>query len=155
MARRALIGLCVVFMCIFAASCGQTFDLQSITVSPSSPNVEGIGGQVALTVTAHYSNTKTANVTVHTKFDTSTLPPAVTLNASGILEAVGPACTWHATPTNAGDSSFDYSTDPFIANASYTENGVTKTTPIFVSVDSVADCFDGQAFPAPTGFTGN
>jgi hypothetical protein len=156
MVRRALIVLCVGFMCIFAASCGQSYDLQSITVAPSSPNVEGIGGTQALVVTAQYSNTKTAVVTVSTTYDRSNLPPAtVTLSQSGILEAVGAACTWHAMPTNAGDTQFDYSTDPYPVTASYSENGITKTFQVFVSVASAAGCYDGQAFLAPAGFLGN
>jgi hypothetical protein len=156
MVRRVLTMLCVGFMCVFAASCGQTYELQSITVSPNSPNVEGIGGTQALTITAHYSNTKTEDVTARTTFNGSGLPPTVTLNLSGILEAVGGVCTWSAEPTDPPtDSQFAYSTDPFIASASYTENGVTKTTPIFVSADSLAGCYDGQEFPAPAGFPGN
>ena len=174
MVRRVLVGLCVGFMCIFAAGCGQTYTLQSITVTPQSPNLEGIGATQALTVTAHYSNTKSSDVTVVSSYqlgvsaDSSTvtgsgLAPldAVTLSKSGVLQSViSPtlgtgACTWHATPTGTSKATFAYTTNPYSVTVTYSENGVTVTGHSFVSVDAVGDCYDGLTYPAPQGFAGN
>jgi hypothetical protein len=166
--RRALgvacVCVCLALMCIFVSSCGQTYELQSITVSPSSPNLEGIGATQALAVTAHFSNSKTEDVTPHSQFvlgasaDTppngSGLAPlsALTLSTGGVLEVVQTACTWHATPTGA---TFAYGTNPYLVTISYTNNGITKTTQAFISVDNATDCYDGQTYPAPAGFAGN
>jgi hypothetical protein len=170
MVRRVFTVLCVGFMCVFVASCGQSYKLQSITVSPTSPNIEGIGALQQLTVTSHYSNTKSQGVTVHSSFElgassdsASGLAPldAVTLSKSGVLQAVvSPtlgtgACTWHATPTNASDTTFSYTTNPYPVTITYTENGVSATAYAFVSVASEGGCYDGQAFLAPSGFSGN
>jgi hypothetical protein len=86
---------------------------------------------------------------------------AVTLSKSGILQAVvsptlaSGACTWHATPTDAKDTTFAYTTNPYPVTITYSENGVTATAYSFVSVDSVGDCYDGTTYVAPTGFPGN
>jgi hypothetical protein len=173
MVRRALTVLCIGFMCFFAASCGQTYELQAITVSPTSPNLEGIGSTQQLTVTAHYSNTKSLDVTSRATYQLgasadgsiltgSGLAPldAVTVSKTGFLQAViSPSqgtgsCTWHATPTGTG-TTFDYTTNPYPLTITYTENGVTATTYAYVSVASSGGCYDGQAYKAPTGFTGN
>jgi hypothetical protein len=169
MVRRALVVLCVGFMCIFVASCGQTFELQSLTVSPTSPNLEGIGATQALTVTAHFSNSKTQDVTRISSYQlgasadgsavTGTgLAPltAVNLSTSGILQAVGASCTWHASPTDSpANTKFDYTTNPYPVTITYSNNGVTATAHSFVSVASAGACYDGQAFLAPSGFGGN
>ncbi len=191
MVRRALTVLCVGFVCIFAASCGQTYKPQGVvincptctvtvasgTLPPASFNLEGIGSQAQLTLTVQYSNSKTADVTdkAHWSLGPSANvpmlgavgpfapPDALQLNSSdGHLEAiVSPtqglaACTWHATPTDSPtDSKFGYSTQPYPVIATYTEDGVTLTQVAYISVDAVGGCYDGQLYPAPTGFTGN
>jgi hypothetical protein len=166
MVRRALLLLCIGFLTLFAASCGQTYELQSITVTPGTQgangaayiNLEGIGAFQQLTVTAHYSNTKTQDVTTKSQFelnasaDPNAPLTALSLNRSGLLEVVNAACTWYAEPTDSPtDSQFGYSTDPYPVTVTY--SGFTTTT--FVSVANEGDCYDGQKWPAPKGFPGN
>lgn len=142
--------------------CGQTYELQSITVAAkstgtASTNLEGIGSEDSLIVTAHFSNTKTEDVTTRATFqlgassrtDGAAPLTAVTLDKSGILKAVDAACTWHAAPTDSKLTTFDYSTEPYTVTVNF--NGFT--TQAFVSVASAAGCYDGQSFKAPSGFT--
>lgn len=157
MVQRVLTVLCIGFMCIFVAGCGQSYELQSISVSPTSPNLEGIGSTQQLAVTAHYSNTKSNDVTIRSNYELgASLNPlapldAVTLSTSGLLQdIVSPttglgSCTWTATGIPPV-----YTTDPYPVTITYTEHGVTATTYSYVSVDSgVALCYDGQLYPEP------
>jgi hypothetical protein len=157
MVRRALIVLFFGLMTTFMASCGQTYKLQSITVAPASPNIEGIGSSQQLTVTAHYSNTKTQDVTNQSTYqigassDINAPMNAVMANNSGIVKVVDGACTWVAEPTDPPtDSKFLYGTSPYTVTITY--SGFTTTA--FVSVNSLAGCFD-PSNPAPTGFPGD
>lgn len=149
MVRRALIVLCVGFMCIFAASCGQTYQLQSITVAPSSPGLEGISQTLPLKITAHFSNTKTEDVTaVSTYALASTGQPidALSVSPSGILSTstLTPACTWKAT-LNPDGKTYSYSiVEPYQLTVTY--HGVTAMAA--VTVDSAATCYD-PTHPAP------
>lgn len=168
MVKRALVLLCVGCMAVFMSSCGQTYELQSITVASAatgvpSANLEGIGATDSFIVTAHYSNTKSNVVTVQSSFQlgASTDPnaplDAVSLNRSGVVQAIqspttgSGACTWHATPTNSTDTTFSYSTEPYPVTVTY--QGFTAQA--YLSVASAGGCYDGQAFPAPAGFGGN
>lgn len=183
MVRRLLTVLCLGALCFLLANCGQTYQLQSITVTPgalgatgsSAIALDGIGSFQQLTVTASFSNTKTENVTAQSTYsvggsmmDTDLGNPdcesshtcvapmsALTVDNSGIVKAVGMTCTWDAEPTNATDSAFGYATEPYPVTVTYTNNGITATTKAYVSVDDVAGCYDGIGFPAPTGFPGN
>jgi hypothetical protein len=149
MVRHALKLVCLGFMTMFLASCGQTYELQSITVSPTQPNIEGMSTPQALTVTAHYSNTKTEDVTVKAQYslgsaDSTNAPAAgLTLNKSGILETTTtPACSWVAT-LNSDGTTYSYAIVwPYTATATY--SGFTATAG--VSVASAAKCYDGINF---------
>ncbi len=76
MKRRVLVTFCVGVLMALMASCGQTYSLQSISVTPgaygatgsAAMNLEGIGSYQTLTVTAQFSNTKTQNVTSSSTF---------------------------------------------------------------------------------------
>lgn len=156
--RRALAVVCLCVLCVFLANCGQSFDLQSIDVSPASPNLEGIGSSQTFTVTAHFSNTKSADVTQRATFvmgkdlDTSTIDPIasgiLTLNQN-VVQNVLPGCTW--TSTSNGSGGYNYGTNPFVLTVTYTDNGVTKQAQAFVSVASTAipACYDGQSYIHP------
>ncbi len=138
MLRRVLAGLCVGFMCIFAASCGQTYKVVSIDVTPANGySLDNASPTGQLTVTATYSNTKTSDVTLSSSYSIaqsgnpiSGAAPAgaVSANNSGLVTASTTllACTFDAT------TSTPY---PYIAQVSYTNNGVTvhATAPINVS----------------------
>jgi hypothetical protein len=166
MVRRALTVLCLGLLTLSLTSCGQTYELQSITVAPDGGlNIEGVGKSGTLTVTAHYSNTKTSDVTAQSTFQLSASNddlaplsydgvPVISVSNSGIVKIssnVG-LCTWHATPTDSPtDSTFGYTTEPYTVTITY--SGFTTTAP--VSVDSAGDCYDGQTYPAPKGFLGN
>lgn len=163
MGRRALVVLCLGFMTVLLASCGQTYKLESITISPAAGySLTTADPQGALTVTATYSNSKTADVTVNSSYEilasalnSSTAPlsvngvPAVTVNKSGVVTANTAAvvCTWSGTQPN-----------PYQAQASYTENGVTASAIVSINVATAAGC-DTSATPslvrgatdAPTG----
>ena len=176
MVRRALVVLCLGLMTILLASCGQTYKLQSITVtaaagsstasSSAAANIEGLGNTATLAVTAHYSNSKTEDVTVNSIYqvDASSDPRApltdLTVSKSGIAKAVNPngTCTWYAEPTNSADTVFSYGTQPYPVTITYTENGVTATTLAYISVDSATDCFDDVTgvgtIAAPSGYPG-
>lgn len=157
MVRRALILLCFGFMTVFMASCGQSYKLLSISVAPgasgatgsSAINLEGIGTFQALTVTALYSNTKTQDVTAMSTYqlgasqDVNAPLSAVIVNKSGVVKAVDGACTWIAEPTDPPtNSKFLYGTAPYPVTITFTNNGITATTTAFVSVNSLAGCFD-------------
>ena len=69
---------------------------------------------------------------------------ALTVNPSGILQAVDAACTWTAVLGGDGKT-YAYSTTAYKVTATYSG----FTTDAFVSIASAAACYDGQAFPAP------
>jgi hypothetical protein len=157
MVRRALILLCFGFMTVFMASCGQTYELQSITVTPAQPNIEGINTSQALTVMAHYSNTKSEDVTVKSTYqigqatalsDPDTPLGAVSVSKSGIVEtsATVPACTWDYALNSDGKTYSYWITSPYVVTITYA--GFTTTSS--VSVDSLAGCYDGIGYKAPT-----
>ena len=152
MVRRVLIVLFFGLMTIFMASCGQTYELQSITVAPAQPNIEGINTSQALVVTAHYSNTKTQDVTTNSTFQISgssdPLAPlsGLTVNKSGIVETTAaPACTWDYALNPDGKTYSYWITSPYVVTVSY--SGFTTTSA--VSVASLAGCYDGIGFKAP------
>jgi hypothetical protein len=161
MARRALLVLCLGLMTLILASCGQTYELQSISISPDTGyNLEGVGKSGQLTITAHYSNSKTADVTTKSTFQISgSLDPraplgAVAVNESGLVQNsanIG-VCTWYAEPSASGatNTSFGYFTNPYTVTVTY--SGHTAQAP--VSVDSVADCYDGTTYLPPAGYPG-
>jgi hypothetical protein len=167
MVRRAMVVLCLGLMTILLASCGQTYELQSISITPDTGfDLDGLGKSGQLKVTAHYSNTKTEDVTVKSIYQVSvpqdsdpraplsvpgTNQGAVTVDNSGLVQnsAYFGICTWYASPTSAALSSYSYFTKPYAVTATY--SGHTAQTQI--SVDSVEDCFD-TANPAPAGYAG-
>ncbi len=153
MIRRACILLCVAVTILFLSGCGQTYELQSITVSTTlngaeeGINIEGPTSQ-ALVVTAHYSNTKTEDVTVHSTFqlgasaDAQAPLTSVSVNNSGIVQVVASACTWTATANGTG---YTYTSQPYVVTVSYA--GFTAVQDI--SVDNEAACYDGIGYPHP------
>ena len=140
MVRRALIVLCIGVIAACMASCGQTYKLDSITIAPAAGYIlTNAEPQGALVVTANYSNTKTAVVTVDSKYEigasalNSTTAPlnAVSVNNSGVVTASGtiPACTYSATASS-----------PYTVNVSYTENGVTASAQVPINVSTAPAC---------------
>jgi hypothetical protein len=133
---------CLAIVCFFG--CGQTYELQSIEVSPSSPNVVGIGGFQQLTVTARYSNSKSQDVTNRTayKIDQPAFgapfapPEALTISISGRVQAVDGACTWTAFKTADTPPKVTYATNPYILTATFDKQESVS----FVSVASAAGC---------------
>ncbi len=149
MGRRALVVLCLVFMTIVMASCGQTYKLESISISPAAGySLTNASPQGALMVTASYSNSKTANVTTGSSYEilasalgSTTAPPnAVMVNNSGVVIASGAtmACTWNGATSS-----------PYMAQASYTENGVTATASVPINVTTASGC-SSQASATPS-----
>jgi hypothetical protein len=148
MVRRALIVLCVGLMTILLANCGQTYELVSISVSPAAGySLTNAAPQGALTVTANYSNSKTADVTMKSSYeilasslDSTTAPlnvagvPTVTVNNSGVVtaNAAAPACTWSATTPPQPS--------PYQVQVSYTDNGVTARALVSINVATSAGC---------------
>jgi hypothetical protein len=135
-------------MCIFVASCGQTYKLQSITVSPAAGYIlEALGSSGPLTVTANYSNTKTDNVTTSSTYEVggSTAPGdaaplgVVTVDNSGVVHNSSTvlACTLVPTTSNGTTT---YAHAPYPVNISYTENGVTVTTSVPIDVTTAPGC---------------
>jgi len=136
------------------ASCGQTYVLQSITVAPKTFNLEGLDTVQALTVTAHYSNTKTEDVTVKSTFQVgqataltnpNTPNGAVSVSLSGTVQTSPTvyACTWLTTSTANG---YTYSeTSPYVVTASYA--GFQDTAAVYVA--SLSSCYDGTGHLHP------
>lgn len=157
MVRRALVVLCFAFSTVFMASCGQTYQLQSISVTPAQPNIEGINSPspgLQLVVTAHYSNTKSEDVTAHSTYqlgassDPKAPLNALTVNKSGVVQTTSvPACTW-GDQLNPDKSTYSYwITSPYVVTVTY--SGFTTTAA--VSVASLApNCYDGTGLKAPT-----
>ena len=135
---------------VCSAGCGGN-ELQSITVTSDVVSINGIGGFAHLTVMANYSNTSKVDVTTHATYSIApptgpagcgggsfcAPPAAVTINASGIIQAVQGACTWTVGPiippaTTPGPSA----TNPYIVTVSF--GGMTSTQ--FISVGNIAGC---------------
>lgn len=123
--------------------CGDSYELQSISIDPTHPNVVGIGGTAQFTVTAHYSNNKTSDVTRRATYSIASpaggvaFAPlsAITINANGLTEALNPgACTWVVSGTSPN---WEYATDPYILTVSF--GG--KTVEGYISVASLGGCY--------------
>ena len=143
--KPLLTVLTFLILTILMAGCGQTYELQSIEVVPTSPNLAGIGATAQFTVTAKYSNTKTTNVTQQATYQIAAPAygapyapiTALKINATGMVEAVDGACTWTATTTGSGDTAVTtYSTNPYILTVTYNNQKATA----FISVASLAGC---------------
>jgi hypothetical protein len=127
--------------------CGDSFELQSISLEPTHPNLVGIGGTGQFIVTAHYSNNKTADVTrkatyvIGASVQPGSAPlSAVTINANGLAEAVDASCTW----THTGIApDYEYGTYPYPLDVTFEG----KTVRGFISVASVAGCYSPQTPP--------
>jgi len=151
--RIVIALICSVALVASVTGCGGN-QLQSITVNTgsNSPDIVGIGGTIQFVVTANYSNTSTSVVTTHATYTIAPPNPvpvgsptfvapasAVTINASGIAEAVQGACTWTATTVLTGNPPAPTTvmgTNPYIVTVSY--GGMTATQ--FVSVNAIAGC---------------
>lgn len=113
MKRSRLLAIAVpaLFLVFMMTSCGQTYHTDSITISPTSVNLSGLGATQQFTVMAHNSNGKTEDVTNRVTFDVtpgvqkdgSYAPLAsLSINGSGLAQATsngGPVCTWNAMGT--------------------------------------------------------
>jgi hypothetical protein len=152
MLRRVLAGLCVGFMGIFVTSCGQTYKLESITVTPAAGYIlTNSSPQGALAVTANYSNTKTSVVTATSTYEAgnSTAPDdaaplgVVTVDNSGVVTASGTtlACTYVTTTSGGVTTIVPY---PYPVTVTYTENGVTATKTVPINVATALPCGTGQ-----------
>jgi hypothetical protein len=128
------------------SGCGDSFELQSISLEPTHPNLVGIGGTGQFVVTAHYSNNKTADVTRKATYVISASEsifaplPAVTINANGLAEAIDGACTW--THTGVAPN-YEYATNPYPLDVTFEG----KTVRGFISVASVGGCYSPQTPP--------
>jgi hypothetical protein len=178
MVRRVLGVLCLGITVLFMSSCGQTYKLLSISVTPgtltpsgdSQVELVGIGAFQQLTVTATFSNTKTQVVTVdpNTKYELgSSLMPSnlnpsvavplqnVVVSNSGMVSVLSAACTYDTEPISSADSSWTYFTYPYKLKVTYTNNGVTATAIMDVNVLNTRYCFDGTNATPFAGFAGN
>lgn len=156
MVQRALVLLCVGCMAVFMSSCGQTYELQSISVSPSYANLTGAGAEQQFVVTATYTNTKTNVVTVKSNYQLNASPlntsnpgvaplSSVKYNNSGLVEVVGAACTFApTTTTTGGTTTTTYSSNPYTLTIGYTEGSKTVTAIANIDVTNTPGC-DGQS----------
>jgi hypothetical protein len=150
MLRRVLTVLGAGFMAALMASCGQTYKLDSIAVTPAAGyNLTNTVTAGQLTVTATYSNSKTNVVTLNSTYNvgesalnSSTAPlsvnsvPVLTINKSGLVTASGTAvaCTWVL------DTSSVYEPKPYPVTATYTEDGVTVQDIVNINVATAPGC---------------
>jgi hypothetical protein len=118
--------------------------LLSIEVTPSSPNVVGIGGYQQLTVTAKYSNGEALDVTDRSVYKID-LPAngapwaplsALAVNTTGRVQSVEGACTWTAYPNPDDPKKKNYATNPYILTATFAKHDSVA----FISVASLAGC---------------
>jgi hypothetical protein len=148
MLRRVLTVLGAGFMAMLLANCGQTYKLQSITITPAvGYNLVSPGQTGAFVVTANYSNTKTNIVTVNSSYQigASQAPGdaaplnAVSVNNSGVVSASSsiPSCTWVATTSGTTTT---YATYPYPVSVQYTENGITVQAQAPISMATAAGC---------------
>jgi hypothetical protein len=157
MVRRALLAICSALLLIGMGGCGQTYELQSISVSPTSFSLGAIGATEPLVVTAVYTNTKSEVVTAKTQFgadspagDATNAPPsALKVNLSGVVEVVGAACTWTATQ-GADGTTYTYSSQPYVVTATFEGH----QTQAFVNVNSEQGCYDPTFNPELTHGSG-
>src|SRR5579872_6504851 len=126
--KSLLVLITSLSLIVAIGGCGTTNTLQSITITPGANatpptsgtgagsnfvNMQGIGATQQFTVSALYSNGKSVAVTTQATYTLTapTLPPdainknvtfgpasALTINASGMAEVVGGACTWYDDP---------------------------------------------------------
>jgi hypothetical protein len=146
--RRIISLIACGLIAISLVGCGDTYELQSISVEPTHPNVVGLGGTQRLVVTAHYSNNKTFDVTRKATY-TITSPgtaftslASITIDANGLIELVGPACTWTQTGTAPN---YEYGTVPYNLNVAFEG----KTVQGFISATSITGCYSPDT-PPPT-----
>jgi len=132
-------------MCIFGASCGQTYKLESIAVTPSTGySFKALGDTGALVVVATFSNTKTSVVTGSSTYQvgSSTAPNnaaplgVVTVDKSGMVinSSTLVACTYDPV------SGAPY---PYPVTVTYIENGVTATKIVPINVSTAPGCNSG------------
>jgi hypothetical protein len=135
-------------MCIFVASCGQTYRLESISVAPATGyTFTTLGESGPLTVTAYYSNTKSSDVTAVSKYvDAGSSAPnspaagdAVHTDLSGVVHVSSTveACTYVSTTTNGVTT---ITPDPYAVNVSYEENGVIVHASVPINVATAPGC---------------
>jgi hypothetical protein len=154
MVRRVLTGLCVGVLCIFISSCGQSYKVLSINVTPSAGYIlDNTAPSGQLTVTATYSNTKTNDVTLQSNYSvqgsnnpTAGAAPinAVTVDQSGLVTASGTvlACTYVATTSGTTTT---YTPYPYSVQVSYTDNGTTVHAPATsINVATAPGCVQTQ-----------
>jgi len=136
--RRLFLGLGVVAMFLMA-SCGQSYEVKGITVTPAYVSLAQ-GGSQQFTVTATFSNSQTEDVTLRSSYSLGAsaadaankgVAPltALTYNNSGYLQVVGGACTF----TNSNGAKVG---NPYSLNISYTNNGKNVTTVAQIDVSS-------------------
>jgi hypothetical protein len=174
-----LIVLCLGLTTVILASCGQTYEVKSIAVTPgvlaASGNEQitlvGIGAYQQLTVTAIYSNGKTRDVTQSSgttyQINSSIMPAAlnpavavplqnVSLSTSGLVSVRSEACTFDTEPNpGSNDTAWTYFGYPYKGLITYTNNGVAVTALLDIEVVNSRWCFDGNNATPFTGFAGN
>src|SRR4051812_1395157 len=133
----SLLGL--IICALLLVSCGQTYELASIELTPTSPNIVGIGGIQQFVVMAKYTNKKSEDITVKAKYaitapsGTILVVPATALAVSptGMIEVMQGACTWTKGGTTTAPV---FGTTPYVLKATFQGHEATA----FVSVASIA-----------------
>ena len=153
MSKKALASLFLLFLLcgslVLLNGCGQTYDLVALEVEPGFANLAGLGARQQFTVLAHYSNTKTTDVThqaTYTLTPPTSAPPgyvitpnAITITQDGQAEAVLPgACTWTGVTTTdaTGKQSTAYGSNPYILTATFEGKQMVS----HISVASIVGC---------------
>lgn len=110
MAGRIL-AVCSIFLAlVFEVGCGQSAQLSSITVTPSSATIPSVGGTTQFQATGYFVNGKNGNSNNQNLTNqvtwTSSTPSVATINSSGLATAVGVGTTTiTATGGNGGITS--------------------------------------------------
>jgi hypothetical protein len=116
--RTNILAAFLVALFLISSGCGTSDYVQSVTLSAAgatsggSFNLPGVDGALQLQATANYHSGKAVPVTDSVTFTVTTVgvddrdnplpaygPTTVPINRTGLMQAVGPLCTWTDVPS--------------------------------------------------------
>jgi hypothetical protein len=146
-------------MAVFMSGCGQTYKLETITASPSTVDLTSASPTQALIITATFSNSKTSVVTLKSNYQvqmaskctnlssgTCTDPSlylgneqVLTVDPAGNVSAISGGCTTVEETVSSVKTAIP---DPYPVVVTYTNDGVTAQTTVWVNVETTTNCTD-------------
>ena len=154
MIRRALLLVWILCMAVFMSSCGQTYKLVSISASPSTGCTLTSQGQTCqLAITALYSNSKTADVTLKSSYSIGQSPlfnanvntvnpnPEMPIgnDGPGVIQALTTVAGCSYAGTSSGGTT-TYQAAPYTVTVTYTNDGIPAQTAVPIMVETESPC---------------